>query len=91
MSQAGRGSRWATEPAAAAEGAPNRTANQGLLLAEVQRANKHFYRAFLLKEELRALYHDVTPAEAEAHLDAWIGRSIALEVEPIREVVPNDP
>jgi hypothetical protein len=38
-------------------------------LGEVQHANKPMFRAFLLKEELRLLYHLEDPALAPAHLD----------------------
>lgn len=53
--------------------APERhSAHQKAVLAEVQAANKPLYRAYLLKEELRALYHLEDPSLAEAHLDAWL-------------------
>ena len=39
---------------------------------EVQQANRRLYRAFLLREELRLLYHLPDPALAPAHLDAWL-------------------
>ena len=41
-------------------------------LAEVQRQNRRLYRAFLLREELRLLYHLPDPTLAPAHLDAWL-------------------
>ena len=50
-----RGGRWVKGTRWALLKAPeNRTAKQDLLLAEVQGANRRLYRAFLLKEELRA-------------------------------------
>jgi transposase len=55
-----KGTRWALLKAL-----ENRTANQDAALAEVQSANKRLYRAFLLKEELRALYHDAGAEEAK--------------------------
>jgi len=60
----------------------NRTEGQDAALAEVQSANKRLYRAFLLKEELRALYHDVTPGEAEAHLDGWLAWASRSKLKP---------
>jgi transposase len=47
-------------------------------LAEVQRENRRLYRAFLLREQLRLLYHLPDPAPAPEHLDArlaWATRS----------------
>lgn len=40
-------------------------------LSEVSKLNRRVYRAYLLKEELRALYQ-CTPKAAERHLDAWL-------------------
>src|SRR4051812_32316051 len=49
--------------------APERqTVAQLAALHEVERANKRLYRAFLLKEELRLLYHLDDRSLAEAHL-----------------------
>jgi len=53
--------------------APERQAvGQLAALHEVGAANKRLYRAFLLKEELRSLYHLPDPALAERHLSAWL-------------------
>jgi transposase len=44
----------------------------------VQQANRRLYRAFLLREELRLLYHLPDPTLAPTHLDArlaWASRS----------------
>jgi transposase len=41
-------------------------------LAEVALTNKRLYRTFLLKEELRLLYHLPDPSNAAEHLDAWL-------------------
>jgi hypothetical protein len=40
-----------------------------------QTENRRLYRAFLLREELRLLYHLDDPRLAPAHLDAWASRS----------------
>jgi transposase len=50
----------------------NQTIGQLAMLWEVQHANQRLYRAFLLREELRLLYHLPDPALAPAHLDAWL-------------------
>lgn len=51
-------------------------------LGEVQQANKPLYRAFLLKEELRLLYHIDDPALAPEHLDAWLAWASRSRLEP---------
>jgi transposase len=59
--------------------APERqTVNQLAALYEVQHANRALYRALLLREELRLLYHLDDPRLAPAHLDArlaWASRA----------------
>jgi transposase len=52
------------------------------LLAEVQKANRSLYRAFLLKEELRLIYSLERPALAPAHLDAWLAWASRSKLEP---------
>jgi transposase len=62
-----KGVRWALLKA------PERlTVRQQTRLAEVQTANRGLYRAYLLKEELRALYHLPDRSLAAEHLDAWL-------------------
>ena len=56
------------------------------LLAEVQRANRSLFRAFLLKEELRLLYQLERPALAEAHLDAWLSWASRSKLEPFAKL-----
>jgi len=51
-------------------------------LHEVSHANKRLYRAFLLKEELRLLYHLDDPALAEAHLTAWLAWASRSKLKP---------
>src|SRR3954467_2723830 len=68
-----KGTRWSLLKAPA-----NQSIYQLATLAEVQRENRRLYRAFLLREELRLLYHLDDPALAPEHLDAWLawaGRS----------------
>ena len=45
------------------------------LLGVVRRARSQLWRAWELKEELRALYQSVEPDEARAYLKAWITRA----------------
>ena len=62
-----KGTRWSLLKA------PDRqSVGQLATLAEVQTHNRRLYRAFLLREELRLLYHLDDPALAPAHLDAWL-------------------
>jgi len=58
------------------------TVRQLALLGEVQQANKPMFRAFLLKEELRLLYHLEDPALAPAHLDAWLAWASRSRLAP---------
>jgi transposase len=58
------------------------TVRQLALLGEVQQANKPMFRAFLLKEELRLLYHLEDPTVAPAHLDAWLAWASRSRLAP---------
>jgi transposase len=72
-----KGVRWALLKA------PERlTARQAAGLAEVQHANRGLYRAYLLKEELRALYHLHDRALAPAHLKAWLAWASRSQLRP---------
>ena len=51
-------------------------------LGQVKAANEPLYRAFLLKEELRLLYHLPDPALAPAHLDAWLAWAQRSRLQP---------
>jgi transposase len=63
--------------------APERqSASQLAALHEVERANKRLYRAFLLKEELRLLYHLEDRSLAEAHLTAWLAWASRSKLKP---------
>ena len=72
-----KGTRWSLLKAPAKQ-----KPEQLQLLAEVQRANKALYRAFLLKEELRLLYRLERYALAPAHLDAWLDWASRSRLEP---------
>jgi transposase len=72
-----KGVRWALLKA------PERlTERQQLKLAAVQAANRPLYRAYLLKEELRALYHLDDPAAAPDHLQAWLAWASRSQLKP---------
>jgi transposase len=51
-------------------------------LAEVQTENRRLYRAFLLREELRLLYHLPDPDLAPDHLDAWLAWATRSRLRP---------
>jgi transposase len=72
-----KGTRWALLKAP-----ENRTESQDIALAEVQSANKRLYRAFLLKEQLRELYHQVEPAAAAAYLEDWLAWASRSKLKP---------
>jgi transposase len=72
-----KGVRWALLKA------PERlTERQKVKLAEVQHANRGLYRAYLLKEELRALYHLPDSAAAPEHLTAWLAWASRSKLRP---------
>lgn len=60
----------------------HQTARQLAALHEVSHANKRLYRAFLLKEELRLLYHLDDPALAPDHLKAWLAWASRSKLKP---------
>jgi transposase len=72
-----KGTRWS--PLKAPE---NQTIGQLATLADVQAENRRLYRAFLLREELRLLYHLDDPSLAPAHLDAWIAWASRSRLTP---------
>ena len=72
-----KGTRWSLLKSPAKQ-----TIDQLAKLGEVQQANKPLYRAFLLKEELRLLYHLNDPTMAPAHLDAWLTWASRSRLDP---------
>jgi len=63
--------------------APERqSVRQLAALHEVSHANQRLYRAFLLKEELRLLYHLEDRTLAAAHLDAWLAWASRSKLKP---------
>jgi transposase len=72
-----KGTRWSLLKA------PERqTLGQLATLGEVQQANTRLYRAFLLREELRLLYHLDDRRLAPAHLDAWLAWASRSRLAP---------
>jgi transposase len=72
-----KGTRWSLLKA------PERqTVGQLATLWEVQHANTRLYRAFLLREELRLLYHLPDPTLAPTHLDAWLAWASRSRLRP---------
>jgi transposase len=61
------GARWAL-----LTGAEHHSERQRQLLAELEQANSSLFRAYLLKEQLRALFHLPDRAQAPALFDAWL-------------------
>ncbi len=72
-----KGTRWSLLKAP-----EKQTIDQLAKLGEVQQANQPLYRAFLLKEELRLLYHLEDPLLAPTHLDSWLAWASRSRLEP---------
>jgi transposase len=72
-----KGTRWSLLKAPARQ-----NINQLATLHEVAQANQRLYRAFLLREELRLLYHLPDPRLAPAHLDAWLAWASRSRLAP---------
>src|SRR5439155_8710273 len=72
-----KGTRWALlkDPSALTE------SQQGTL-ALLQKLNSPLYRGYLLKEQLRALYHPESKAHAEKLLDAWLRAAARSKLNP---------
>jgi transposase len=75
--------RWVTGTRWSLPKAPDRqTVGQLATLGQVQHANRRLYRAFLLREELRLLYHLDDPSLAPAHLDTWLAWAARSRLRP---------
>jgi transposase len=72
-----KGTRWSL-----LKSPEKQTIDQLAKLGEVQQANRALYRAFLLKEELRLIYHLHDPSLAPEHLDAWLTWASRSRLEP---------
>ena len=71
-----KGSRWAL-----LKTPENLRPDEELKLSTVAAINQRVYRAYLLKEELRALYH-CGPEAAERHLGSWSAWASRSKLEP---------
>jgi len=60
----------------------NLTDRQQTKLAFIQKLNTPIYRAYLLKEQLRAIYHAASTQDAIALLDAWLKWARRCRLEP---------
>jgi len=60
----------------------NLTDRQRVALAQLQQTNAQLFRAYLLKEQLRQLYHLDDPADAELHLGAWLAWASRSKLRP---------
>jgi transposase len=72
-----KGSRWAL-----LKNPPNLTGDQRTTLAGIAQANGGLYRAYLLKEQLRAIFQAVALADARALLGGWIAWAQRCRLEP---------
>jgi transposase len=72
-----KGSRWAL-----LKNPPNLTGNQRTTLASIAKANGGLYRAYLLREQLRAIFACRDSAVARALLAGWIAWAQRCRLEP---------
>ncbi len=72
-----KGSRWAL-----LKNPPNLTGDQRTTLAGIAKANGGLYRAYLLKEQLRAIFQAAELADARALLGGWIAWARRCRLEP---------
>jgi transposase len=75
-----KGARWSLLKAPESQ-----TPTDQLRLSLVAAFNQRVYRAYLLKEELRALY-TCSPSAAESHLDAWLSWASRSKLAPFVRV-----
>jgi transposase len=61
---------------------PNLTGDQRATLAGIAKANGGLYRAYLLKEQLRAIFQAVALGDARALLGGWIAWAQRCRLEP---------
>ena len=62
------------------------TERQREKLADVRRAGGHLFRAWDLKEDLRAVFRADGASEAEGLLDAWLHAAAYCRIKPVVEV-----
>ena len=82
LRESGGQARWLQQTRWSVLKRPERLSDrQAESLARLQRENKRLYRAYLLKEQLRAIYA-VAPGDAARLLDAWISWAARSELPP---------
>jgi transposase len=57
------------------------------ILVQLRRRRYRLWRAWELKEQLRDLYRDVTPAHAAAHLKAWCTSALRSRIPAFKNLV----
>jgi transposase len=70
------------------EAPENLTDRQQAKLAFIQTLNAPIYRAYLLKEQLRGIYHAATTEDALALLEAWLNWARRCRLEPFVKLDP---
>jgi transposase len=81
------GGRWLMGARWALVTAPERhSERQRGLLAELEQANATLYRAYLLKEQLRALYRLPDPSAAPALFDSWLEAARDSGLRPFEQL-----
>jgi len=58
------------------------TDRQRVTLAVIERENKPLFRAYLLKEELRSVFQESDPYDAQRTLDDWLGWASRSRLKP---------
>jgi len=61
------------------------TENQELKLARIQQVNQRLFRAYLLAQQLRLIYH-LAPKKALALLEAWLKWARRCRLQPFRKL-----
>jgi transposase len=75
------GTRWALLTAA-----EHRSERQTTLIEQLEQTNRELYRAYLLKEQLRALFRLPDPSKAAALLDAWLAAAASCGLAPFERL-----
>jgi transposase len=57
------------------------TERQGAKLADIARTNRRLYRAYLLKEQLRMVFHQDDPQAAVALLERWLAWAARCQIK----------
>ena len=68
------------------KGRENLTDNQKQTLADLETFNQPLYRAYLLKEELRAVFQAETPDQAKTRLAKWLADAAGSDIQEMQKV-----